>query len=135
MDNLFKLEHIGIAISGESEKKFWNFFLEQNAYKSEVVSSESVETHFYNIGESKIELLEAVDDKGTIEKYLRKRGPGIHHLAFAVKDIEKAINRIKARDIRVLNTTPKKGADNKLICFLHPKDTGGVLIELCMDRA
>lgn len=131
---MIKLEHIGIAIRSDEDKAFWNFFLEENMYKSETVPSEGVETHFYKIGESQIELLESLDESGTIVKYMRKRGPGIHHLAFAVRDINQEIKRMKEHGIRVLNENPKVGADNKLIAFLHPKDTGGVLIELCMEN-
>jgi methylmalonyl-CoA/ethylmalonyl-CoA epimerase len=103
-------------------------------YKEEVVESESVRTSFFLNKGSKIELLQATDESSAIFKYLEKRGEGIHHIAFEVDDIHAEMARMAASGFRVLNPEPKLGADNKLVCFLHPKDTNGVLVELCMDR-
>ena len=129
-----KIEHIGIAVSDidASNKLFKKIFGKEN-YKSEIVELEGVSTSFFQIGESKIELVAATNTKSPISKYLEKNKEGMHHISFDVEDIEKEMARLKGEGIRVLSDTPKKGADNKLICFLHPKDTNGVLIELCQE--
>ena len=129
-----KIEHIGIAVTdiNKSNALFSKIFGKEN-YKSEIVESEGVTTSFFQIGESKIELVSATNSESPISKYLQKNREGMHHIAFEVEDIEKEIKRLKKEGIRLLNDTPKKGADNKLICFLHPKDTNGVLIELCQE--
>ncbi len=129
-----KIEHIGIAVKSlkDSNKLFESLFGKSH-YKIESVESESVNTSFFKLGESKIELLEATDDDGPIAKFIAKKGEGIHHIAFDVDDIEAEIKRLKNEGFIVLNDKPKKGADNKLVVFLHPKSTNGVLIELCQE--
>ena len=129
-----KIEHIGIAVKDieASNKVFSTIFGKEN-YKAEKVESEGVVTSFFQIGESKVELVAAINSDSSIAKYLEKNREGMHHIAFDVEDIEKEINRLQNEGIRILNEKPKKGADNKLICFLHPKDTNGVLIELCQE--
>ena len=129
-----KIEHIGIAVNdiNKSNKLFAKIFGKEN-YKSEIVEFEGVITSFFQIGENKIELVEAKNPDSPISKYLQKNREGMHHIAFEVEDIEKEMERLKKEGIRLINDTPKKGADNKLICFLHPKDTNGVLIELCQE--
>jgi len=130
-----KIEHIGIAVEdmAKAEKIFSTIF-GKSAYKKEEVFSESVKTTFFKIGESKIELVSATKEDSPIAKFLTKNREGMHHIAFVVEDIEKEMERLKKEGIRFLNDTPKTGADNKLICFLHPKDTSGVLIELCQEK-
>ena len=129
-----RIEHIGIAVSDieNSNKVFEKIFGKEN-FKEEKVESEGVITFFFQIGENKIELVAATNTDSPISKYLEKNREGMHHIAFDVEDIEKEMDRLKKEGIRLLNDTPKKGADNKLICFLHPKDTNGVLIELCQE--
>ena len=129
-----KIEHIGIAVTDidKSNKVFEKVFGKQN-YKSEKVKSEGVVTSFFQIGENKIELVAATDSDSPISKFLAKNREGMHHLAFAVDNIQAEMERLKKEGIRLLNGVPKKGADNKLICFLHPQDTNGVLIELCQE--
>ncbi len=129
-----KVEHIGIAVKDlkNANKLFGALFGEEH-YKIEGVESEGVNTSFFKMGKTKIELLEATNPDSPIAKFLEKRGEGIHHIAFEVKDIEKEIKRLQKEGFTVLNETPKLGADNKRICFLHPKSTGGVLIELCQE--
>ena len=129
-----KIEHIGIAVTdiNKSNELFSKIFEKEN-YKSEIVESEGVITSFFQIGENKIELVESKNPDSPISKYLQKNKEGMHHIAFEVEDIEKEMERLKKEGIRLINDTPKKGADNKLICFLHPKDTNGVLIELCQE--
>ena len=131
-----KIEHIGIAVENiaKAEKIFSTIF-GKDAYKTEEVISESVKTTFFKIGESKIELISATNTESPIAKFLEKNREGMHHIAFAVEDIKKEMSRLKNEGIRLLNERPKEGADNKLICFLHPKDTSGVLIELCQEKA
>ena len=129
-----KIEHIGIAVKNiESANKIYKSLLGYDHYKSEEVESEGVKTSFFTCGESKIELLEATKENSPIAKFIEKRGEGIHHIAFAVDDIYLEINRLKKEGFVVLNETPKKGADNKLVVFLHPKSTHGVLVELCQE--
>jgi methylmalonyl-CoA/ethylmalonyl-CoA epimerase len=129
-----KIEHIGIAVKdiAASNKVFSTIFGKEN-YKAEKVELEGVVTSFFQIGESKIELVAATNLESPIAKYLGENRESIHHIAFDVEDIEKEMARLKNEGIRSLNKFPKKGADNKLICFLHPKDTNGVLIELCQE--
>ncbi len=129
-----KIEHIGIAVGDiEASNKLFAKIFGKDSYKSEKVSSEGVITSFFQIGESKIELVAATNDDSPISKYLSNNKEGMHHISFAVNDIEKEMKRLKKEGIRLLNEAPKNGADNKLICFLHPKDTIGVLIELCQE--
>jgi len=127
-----KIEHIGIAVSdlGLSEAVF-DKLLNRKAYKSEEVESEKVKTTFYRLGESKIELLSVTHPDIVIAKYIDKRGSGMHHIAIAVDDIHQEITRLKKEQFVFIDEQPKRGADNKLIVFLHPKSTGGVLVELC----
>ncbi|MBB3123115.1 MULTISPECIES: methylmalonyl-CoA epimerase [Mesoflavibacter] len=129
-----KIEHIGIAVKSleDSNKLFAKLFGKPH-YKVEAVESEGVSTSFFEVGPNKIELLEATKPDSPIAKFIEKKGEGIHHIAFAVNDIENEIKRLKEEGFTVLNETPKKGADNKLVAFLHPKTTNGVLIELCQD--
>ena len=129
-----KIEHIGIAVKDlkESNELFANLFGEPH-YKMEEVESEGVKTSFFKVGVNKIELLEATKKDSPIAKFIDKKGEGIHHIAFDVDDIESEIKRLKEEGFIVLNETPKKGADNKLVAFLHPKTTNGVLIELCQE--
>ena len=129
-----KIEHIGIAVGDiEASNKLFAKIFGKDSYKSEKVTSEGVITSFFQIGESKIELVAATNEDSSISKYLSNNKEGMHHISFAVNDIEKEMKRLKKEGIRLLNETPKNGADNKLICFLHPKDTNGVLIELCQE--
>lgn len=129
-----KIEHIGIAVKNlkDSNELFTKLFGEPH-YKMEEVESEGVKTSFFKVGVNKIELLEASKKDSPIAKFIEKKGEGIHHIAFDVEDIEVEIKRLKGEGFIVLNETPKKGADNKLVAFLHPKSTNGVLIELCQE--
>ncbi|PNQ74838.1 methylmalonyl-CoA epimerase [Hanstruepera neustonica] len=129
-----KIEHIGIAVKDikKSNDLFSKLFGKAH-YKIEEVTSEGVNTSFFQVGENKIELLEATNPDSPIAKFIEKRGEGIHHIAFDVDDIEAEILRLQGEGFTVLNKTPKKGADNKLVAFLHPKSTNGVLVELCQD--
>jgi len=130
-----KIEHIGIAVkSFDISIPLFEKLLNSNCYKIETVESEQVKTAFFKKGETKIELLESTDSDGVIAKYIQKKGEGIHHIAFDVADIEAEMKRLTAEGFVLLNETPKPGADNKLICFLHPKGTNSVLIELCMEK-
>jgi methylmalonyl-CoA/ethylmalonyl-CoA epimerase len=129
-----KIEHIGIAVKDleVSNKLFASLFGEKH-YKEEEVVSEGVKTSFFKSGPNKIELLQATNEESPIAKFINKKGEGIHHIAFAVSDIKAEIERLKKEGFVVLNEIPKKGADNKLVAFLHPKTTNGVLIELCQE--
>lgn len=129
-----KIEHIGIAVKSieESNKLFTKLF-GTAPYKQETVESEGVTTSFFMSGPNKIELLEATNPDSPIAKFIEKKGEGIHHIAFDVEDIVAEMDRLKAAGFQLLSDAPKKGADNKLICFLHPKGTNGVLIELCQE--
>ncbi len=132
---LRKIEHLGIAVKNIDESlKTFEVLLGTACYKIEVVSSEHVRTAFLQIGESKIELLEATDPSSPIAKYLEKRGPGIHHIAFDVDDIDEEIRRLSAEGYALIHTSPKDGADNKRIAFLHPKSTESILVELCQEK-
>lgn len=129
-----KIEHIGIAVKDFNVSiNLYENLLGINCYKKEDVSSESVTTAFFKIGESKIELLGATSPESVIAKFIDKKGEGIHHIAFEVSDIFLEIERLKKLGFVFVNDVPKKGADNKLICFVHPKNTNGVLIELCQE--
>jgi methylmalonyl-CoA/ethylmalonyl-CoA epimerase len=129
-----KLEHIGIAVRDFSKANgLFYQLLGEEPYKTEIVESEQVSTSFFRVGETKIELLEALDETSPIAKYLEKRGEGIHHLAFEVADILAEMARLKKAGFHLLSEVPKKGADNKLVCFVHPKSANGVLIELCQE--
>jgi methylmalonyl-CoA/ethylmalonyl-CoA epimerase len=132
---MLKIEHIGIAVKNieESNSLFAKLFARQ-PYKTEVVESEGVSTSFFQMGDSKIELLEATNPDSAIAKFIEKRGEGIHHIAFEVEDIYAEMKRLEAEGFQLINKEPKAGADNKLVCFLHPKGTNGVLIELCQER-
>lgn len=129
-----KIEHIGIAVKDleKSNQLFAALFGEKH-YKTEEVLSEGVKTSFFKTGPNKIELLEATNPESPIAKFIAKKGEGIHHIAFAVTDIIAEITRLKKEGFTVLNEIPKKGADNKLVAFLHPKTANGVLIELCQE--
>ncbi|MEQ5791085.1 methylmalonyl-CoA epimerase [Muricauda sp. NFXS6] len=129
-----KIEHIGIAVKDlEASNALFEKLLGVLHYKVEEVASEGVKTSFFKSGPNKIELLEATKSDSPIAKFLEKKGEGIHHIAFAVEDIVSEIERLKGEGFVVLNETPKKGADNKLVAFLHPKGTNGVLVELCQE--
>jgi methylmalonyl-CoA/ethylmalonyl-CoA epimerase len=129
-----KIEHIGIAVHNlENSNELFSKLFGQAAYKTEEVASEGVKTSFFMCGPNKIELLEATNEDSPIAKFLEKKGEGIHHIAFDVEDIYAEIERLKLEGFTVLNEIPKKGADNKLVAFLHPKTTNGVLIELCQE--
>ncbi len=129
-----KIEHIGIAVKDiEAANKVYQDILGVAAYKSEEVASEHVITSFFQVGESKIELLQATSEDSAIAKFIEKKGEGIHHIAFDVDDIHAEMDRLSGLGYQILNEEPKQGADNKLICFLHPKGSHGVLIELCQE--
>jgi methylmalonyl-CoA/ethylmalonyl-CoA epimerase len=129
-----KIEHIGIAVKDiEKSNKIFAALFGKPHYKTEEVKSEGVSTSFFKSGPNKIELLEATKPESAIAKFIEKNGEGIHHIAFAVDDIVAEIARLKKEGFRVINETPKKGADNKMVAFLHPKATNGVLIELCQE--
>ena len=130
-----KIEHLGIAVNNlEDANELFKKLLGENHYKVEEVQSEGVSTSFFMLGETKIELLEATNSESPIQKFIDKRGVGMHHIALDVDDIYAEIERLKNEGFQILNDTPKEGADNKLICFLHPKSTAGVLVELCQER-
>ena len=130
-----KIEHLGIAVNSiEDSIKVFEVLLGTKCYKIEEVASEGVKTAFLQIGESKIELLEATNQNSPIAKFLEKKGRGIHHIAFDTSDIEKEIERLTTEGFELIHKTPKDGADGKIIAFLHPKSTEGILIELCQDK-
>jgi methylmalonyl-CoA/ethylmalonyl-CoA epimerase len=129
-----KLEHIGIAVrSLEKSMPVFEKLLNTLVYKTEDVESEQVRTAFLKTGESKIELLESLSSDGIIARFIEKKGEGIHHLAMEVDDIEMEIERLKKEGFELIQDKPKKGADNKLVCFLHPRSTNGILIEICQE--
>ena len=129
-----KIEHIGIAVKDlEQSNKLFEALLGKPHYKVEEVITEGVKTSFFKSGPNKIELLEATNPESPIAKFIEKKGEGIHHIAFAVSDIKAEIKRLQKEGFKILNETPKKGADNKLVAFLHPKSTNGVLVELCQE--
>ncbi len=126
------LEHIGIAVKDlEASKQVFDALFGFQSYKTEAVESEKVNTVFYRTGQSKVELLQGLSGEDAISKFIEKKGEGIHHLAFEVADIQAEITRLEALGFQFVSSIPKQGADNKMICFLHPKSTNGVLIELC----
>ena len=132
---MLKVEHIGIAVSSiEKSLPIFEKLLNTNCYKTEEVVSEKVRTAFFRKGETKIELLESTTPDGVIQKFLDRKGEGIHHLAFEVADIYAEMERLQQEGFTLINPQPKDGADNKLVCFLHPKDTNSVLIELCQEK-
>ena len=129
-----KIEHIGIAVKDiEASNNLFEKLFGEAHYKTEAVASEGVKTSFFQVGPNKIELLEGTNADSPITKFIERKGEGIHHIAFDVEDIVSEIERLKEEGFTVLNETPKKGADNKLVAFLHPKTTNGVLVELCQD--
>jgi methylmalonyl-CoA/ethylmalonyl-CoA epimerase len=129
---MLNVEHIGIAVSSlEKSVPLFEQLLNTPCYKKEKVETEGVETAFFQTGTSKVELLEASSENSPIAKFIAKKGEGIHHIAFEVENIEAEMKRLAALGFELLNEVPKKGADNKLVCFLHPKTTNGVLVELC----
>lgn len=131
---MVKVEHLGIAVQSlEKSVPLFEKLLNTVCYKTETVASEKVNTAFFQKGETKIELLESTEADGVIAKFIERKGEGMHHIAFEVADIAAEMKRLEAEGFQLLNATPKKGADNKLVCFLHPKHTNGVLIELCQS--
>lgn len=129
-----KIEHLGIAVKSLTQAvPLYEKLLNTPCYKTEAVESERVNTAFFQTGEAKVELLESTDPEGVIAKFIEKKGEGLHHVAFEVNDIKAEMDRLKNEGFILLNEEPKRGADNKLICFLHPKTTQGVLIELCQE--
>jgi methylmalonyl-CoA/ethylmalonyl-CoA epimerase len=130
-----KIEHLGIAVNNLEESiAVYERLLGSSCYKMEEVVSEGVKTAFFQVGESKIELLEASNPESPIAKFLDKKGKGIHHIAFDTDDIEAEILRLISEDFVLIQTTPKDGADNKLVAFLHPKSSDGILVELCQEK-
>ena len=131
---MLKAEHIGIAVKNlEISVPLFQKLLNTACYKVETVESEMVKTAFFKLDNTKIELLESTVEDGVINRFIEKKGEGIHHIALAVNDINLEIQRLKSEGFVFINETPKKGADNKLVCFMHPKNTNGVLIELCQE--
>ncbi|WP_111321277.1 methylmalonyl-CoA epimerase [Algoriphagus chordae] len=129
-----KIEHIGIAVSDlEESNALFARLLGKKHFKTEVVDGEKVATSFFQVGETKVELLQATDESSPIAKYLARKSEGVHHIAFDVEDILAEVERLKGEGFEILNETPKLGADNKLVVFLHPRSTNGVLIELCQE--
>jgi len=130
-----KVEHIGIAVKSLADSvSLFEKLLGSKCYKTEQVKTEGVNTAFFRSGETKIELLESTDPGGVIAKFIEKKGEGLHHIAFDVDNIEAEMKRLKNEGFVLLSEAPKPGADNKLVCFLHPKSTNGVLIELCQEK-
>lgn len=130
---MLKVEHIGIAVQSlQTSIPLFEALLHTPCYKTETVESEQVNTAFFRQGDTKIELLESADAHGVIAKFIEKKGEGMHHIAFEVNDMEAEMKRLQAEGFTLLNEKPKRGADNKMVCFLHPKSTNGVLVELCM---
>jgi methylmalonyl-CoA/ethylmalonyl-CoA epimerase len=131
----YKVDHIGIAVNSlKTSIPLYERLLGSKCYKTEQVSGEQVDTAFFLQNGAKIELLESIDPNGVIAKYIAKKGEGLHHIAFEVPDIQAEMERLKKEDFTLLNETPKSGADNKWVCFVHPKDANGVLIELCQSK-
>ncbi len=131
---MLQVEHIGIAVKSLSKSvPLFEKLLNCNCYKTETVESEQVNTAFFLQGNTKIELLESSEPDGIIARFIEKKGEGMHHIAFEVADIYAEMERLQSEGFVLLNATPKQGADNKLVCFLHPKTTGGVLVELCQE--
>ena len=133
---MLQTEHIGIAVKNLSISiPLFEKLLNSQCYKTETVETEQVNTAFFNTGQTKIELLESVNSDGVIAKFIDRKGEGIHHIAFEVTDIFAEMKRLQAEGFVLLNEIPKNGADNKLVCFLHPKETNGVLVELCQEKS
>jgi len=131
---MLKVEHIGIAVKNiEKANSLFGTLFNKEHYKIEKVESEGVDTSFFKVGDTKIELLEATNDNSAIAKFIEKRGEGIHHIAYEVQDIHAEMERLSQAGFTLINSEPKRGADNKLVCFLNPKTTNGVLIELCQE--
>ncbi len=131
-----KIEHIGIAVKDLAySSDMYRRLLGYESYKTDEVKSENVVTEFFKTGESKIELVQATSGESAIASFIEKRGEGIHHIAFAVENIKDEMARLKAEGFQLLSDEPKKGADNKWVCFVHPKTAGGVLIELCQEMS
>ncbi|HLG33658.1 MAG TPA: methylmalonyl-CoA epimerase [Bacteroidia bacterium] len=129
-----KVEHLGIAVKNiEESVKLFEALLNSRCYKTEVVDSEKVTTAFFKAGETKIELLESSSEESAIAKFIEKRGEGLHHIAFAVENIEQEMARLKEKGFQLLSDNPFLGADNKFVCFIHPKSCNGVLVELCQE--
>lgn len=130
-----KIEHIGIAVKNLAKSiPIYEKLLNCQCYKIELVESEAVNTAFFRLGESKVELLEGLRPDGIISKFVSSKGEGFHHIAFAVDDLESEILRLESEGLEFISKVPRQGADNKMICFLHPKSTAGILVELCMDK-
>jgi len=131
---MLKVEHIGIAVRTLADSvPLFEKLLNSQCYKTEMVDNEKVNTAFFKKGDTKIELLESIDENGVVSKFIERKGEGLHHIAFEVADIKSEMERLKNEGFILLNDKPKAGADNKLVCFLHPKSTNGVLIELCQE--
>ena len=129
-----KIEHLGIAVKDmEESNDLFEKMLGSGPYKQEVVEKEKVKTSFFRVGNSKIELVQSLDEAGVISKFIEKKGEGIHHVAFDVPDIKAEMKRLTDEGFKLLSEEPYKGADNKLVCFVHPKTAGGVLVELCQN--
>ena len=132
---MLKIEHIGIAVNSlEKSIPLFEKLLNTTCYKTETVESENVKTAFLKTGDNKIELLQSEIADGVIARFISKKGEGIHHIAFEVTDIFAEMKRLKSEGFTLLNDVPRQGADNKLVCFLHPKDTNSILVELCQER-
>jgi methylmalonyl-CoA/ethylmalonyl-CoA epimerase len=132
---MLKPEHIGIAVKNLSiSVPLFEKLLNSQCYKTEIVESEAVNTAFFKTGDTKIELVQSSTEDGVIAKFIERKGEGMHHIAFEVADIEAEMARLQSEGFVLLNEKPKLGADNKLVCFLHPKGTNGVLVELCQER-
>jgi len=130
-----KIEHLGIAVKDlEASKQLFSRLLGKESYKEENVDGEGVNTAFFTVGETKIELLEATRTDSPIARFIEKKSEGIHHIAFDVADIREEVRRLKEEGFEILNEEPKEGADNKLVVFLHPRSTNGVLVELCQEK-
>ena len=130
-----KIDHIGIAVKSLADSiPLFEKLLGSPCYKTEIVENEKVNTAFFQVGDTKIELLESTEKGGVIERFIDKKGEGMHHLAFEVESLEKEMQRLKNEGFIFLDEKPRVGADNKLICFMHPKNTNGVLVELCMEN-
>ena len=133
--NISHIEHIGIAVKSlETAIPYWENVLGLKCYNIEEVKEQKVKTAFFKVGQTKIELLESTDPEGSIGKFIEKRGEGVHHVAFAVENIEGALAEAESKDVKLIDKTPRKGAEGLTIAFLHPKSTMGVLTELCEDK-
>jgi methylmalonyl-CoA/ethylmalonyl-CoA epimerase len=129
-----KIEHVGIAVKDLATAiPLYEQLLQTQCYKTETIETEQVITAFFKVGDSKIELLQSISPNGVIAKYIEKKGEGMHHIAYAVQNIVAEMDRLKANGFSLLNNAPKKGADNKWVCFVHPKTANGVLVELCEE--